>query len=156
MSEYDLKPRERRFADEYIANGRNATQAYKKISPNAKDTTCRTQGAVYLAKPNISSYIKAKTIERLNAANLTAQDVIDQLIQIGFGKPRKGYNKQTDLQTKTVIQEIEYSSTAMPEEQLKALELLGKSMAMFTDRQDISGNLGVVNIIDDIPDDEDG
>lgn len=149
MSEYNLKPRERRFADEYIANGRNATQAYKKISPNAKDTTCAVQGVEYLRKPNISSYIKVKTIERLNAASLTADDVIDQLIQIGFARPRKGYNKQTDLQSKKVVQELEYETTAHPEDQLKALELLGKSMALFTDKQEIEHS-GAVQFVDDI------
>lgn len=149
MNDYNLTPREQRFADEYIANGRNATQAYKKISPNAKDTTCAVNGLQTLRKTNVSQYIKDKTIERLDASSLTAQDVIDQLIEIGFAKARKGYNKQTDLQTNTVIQEVEYDSTAMPEEQLKALELLGKSLAMFTDKQQIDANVTPV-FLDDI------
>ena len=149
MNEYNLTPREQRFADEYIANGRNATQAYKKISPNAKDTTCRTQGAVYLAKPNVSIYLKDKTVERLNASNLTAQDVIDQLIEVGFAKPRKGYSKHVDLQNNEVVQELEFHTTAKPEDQLKALELLGKSMALFTDKQEIEHS-GAVQFVDDI------
>ena len=147
--EYGLTPRERQFADEYIINGRNATQAYKKISPKAKDTTCRTNGAQWLAKTNISDYVKKKTRERLNANSLTADDVIDELIKIGFAKKQKGYSKQTDLITGEVLKEVQYETTAQREEQLKALELLGKSLALFTDKQEIE-HIGQVSFIDDI------
>lgn len=148
--EYKLTAREQRFADEYISNGRNATQAYKKISPNAKDTTCRTQGAEYLAKPNISIYIKEKTRERLNASNLTAQDVIDELIAIGFAKPQKGVSKQYDRLNKELILDMEFENTAKYEERLKALELLGKNLALFTDKAEIE-HIGHVTFVDDIP-----
>lgn len=148
--EYELKPRERRFADEYISNGRNATQAYRAISPNAKETTCATQGLVYLRKPNISEYIKDKTKERLNASNLTAQDVIDELIAIGFAKPQKGVSKQIDRLTNKVTVDIEYESTARHEDRLKALELLGKNLALFTDKAEIE-HIGHVTFVDDIP-----
>lgn len=150
--EYKLTAREQRFADEYISNGRNATQAYKKISPNAKDTTCRTQGAEYLAKPNISIYIKEKTRERLNASNLTAQDVIDELIAIGFAKPQKGVSKQYDRLNEELILDMEFENTAKYEERLKALELLGKNLALFTDKAEIE-HIGHVTFIDDIPKD---
>ena len=149
IDEYGLNPRERRFADEYIANGRNATQAYKSISPNAKDTTCATQGLFFLRTPNISEYIKVKTKERLTAASLTADDIIDELITIGFARPQKGYSKQTDLTSGEVLKEVEYESTAQREEQIRALELLGKSMAIFTDKQEIE-HLGQVSFVDDI------
>lgn len=149
LSEYELNPREQRFADEYIVNGRNATQAYKLISPNAKSTTCATKGLEMVRRESVGSYIKDKTIERLNASSLTAQDVIDQLIEVGFAKKRKGYSKQIDLQTDEVIQEIEYYNTAKAEDQLKALELLGKSMALFTDKQEINATVTPV-FIDDI------
>lgn len=149
VDEYGLTARERRFADEYIANGRNATQAYKSISPNAKDTTCASKGYEWIRKGEISAYIKSKTKERLNAASLTADDIIDELITIGFARPQKGYSKQTDLTSGEVLREVEYESTAQREEQIRALELLGKSMAIFTEKQELSGSLGVT-IVDDV------
>lgn len=143
VDKYGLNVRERRFADEYIANGRNATKAYKSISPNAKDTTCASKGYEWIRKGEISAYIKNKTKERLNAASLTADDIIDELITIGFARPQKGYSKQTDLTSGEVLREVEYESTAQREEQIRALELLGKSMTMFTDKSEITANVDI-------------
>lgn len=152
--EYKLTVREQRFADEYISNGRNATQAYKVISPNAKDTTCAVQGLEYIRKPNISAYVKDKTRERLDASNLTAQDVLDELIAIGFAKPQKGVSKQFDRLNNEVVLDMEYENTAKHEDRLKALELLGKNLALFTDKQDVNLS-GTVVFVDDVPLDDD-
>lgn len=151
VDEYGLTARERRFADEYIANGRNATQAYKAISPRAKETTCAVKGYEWVRKGKISDYIKQKTKERLSASSLTADDVLDELIAIGFNRTSKGLNKQVDLETGEVLRNIEYETTAKAEDRLKALELLGKNMSLFTDKVDIEGGMGVM-IVDDIAD----
>ena len=147
--EYGLNARERNFADEYIANGRNATQAYKKISPKAKDTTCATKGLEMVRKQSVSDYIKMKTKERLDATNLTAQDVIDELISIGFGKIQTSTSKQFDNLKNELVLDMEFENTAKYEDRLKALELLGKNLSMFTDKQEIELS-GGVQFVDDI------
>lgn len=147
--EYGLNARERNFADEYIANGRNATQAYKKISPKAKDTTCATKGLEMVRKQLVSDYIKMKTKERLDATNLTAQDVIDELISIGFGKIQTSTSKQFDNLKNELVLDMEFENTAKYEDRLKALELLGKNLSMFTDKQEIELS-GGVQFVDDI------
>lgn len=149
--DYQLNELEQQFADEYIVNGRNATQAYKHIRPNVKDTTAATKGLEWVRKSKISLYIKDKTEARLNASNLTSDNIIDRLIDMGFGRTRKGYSKKTDLISGEVVKEIEYEHTAQDEEQIKALELLGKSMAMWTDKQEISAKITPV-FVDDISD----
>lgn len=159
VDEFGLTSRERRFADEYIANGRNATQAYKSISPNAKITTCEVNGHKMLRNTKVSAYIKTKTKERLNAASLTADDIIDELITIGFARPQKGYSKQKDLTSGEVLREVEYESTAQREEQIRALELLGKSLAIFTDKSEITANVQtgkLDSILNQLVDDGDG
>lgn len=148
--ENELNAREQRFADEYISNGRNATQAYRVIQPNAKDTTCASNGARMLRNAKVSKYIEVKTRERLNASNLTAQDVIDELIAIGFAKPQKGVSKQYDRLNDELVLDMEYESTAKHEDRLKALELLGKNLALFTDKAEIE-HIGHVTFVDDIP-----
>ena len=152
--EYKLNAREQRFADEYISNGRNATQAYKRIQPNSSDGNARARGAEWRAKRNISEYIADKTRERLDASNLTAQDVLDELIAIGFAKPQKGVSKQFDRLNNELVLDMEYENTAKHEDRLKALELLGKNLALFTDKQDVNLS-GTVVFVDDVPLDDD-
>lgn len=151
---YRLTNREQRFADEYIANGRNATQAYKAISPNAKDTTCASKGYEWIRKGEIARYIRDKTKERLDASNLTAQDVLDELIEIGFGKAQKGISRVTDNQTGEVIKDLLFEANARTEDRLKALELIGKNLTMWTDKQEIEHS-GNIIFVDDVPLDDD-
>lgn len=87
-------------------------------------------------KPNVSEYIKQKTKERLDASSLTADAVLDELISIGFNRMQKSYSKKVDLQTGETLKNIEYEATAMTEERIRALELLGKHMSMWTDKVD--------------------
>lgn len=54
-----LTAKELQFVEEYVANGRNGTQAYKQVYPNAAYTTCRNEAAVLLAKPCIAAELKA-------------------------------------------------------------------------------------------------
>lgn len=154
VDEYRLTPRERRFADEYIANGRNATQAYKVISPNAKDTTCASKGYEWIRKGEISEYIKIKTIERLDSASLRAEDVLNRLIDIGFGKLQKGSSKQIDNITGEVLKDIDYEYVFDNDNQVKALELLGKNLILWTDKQEIEHS-GSITFVDDVPLDDD-
>lgn len=150
VDEYGLTPRERRFADEYISNGGNATAAYRAISPNAKETTCGTQGKEWKDKVHIRSYIAVKTKERLDASSLRADNILDELIAIGFGQTQTGKNKQIDNVTGEVKKDLTYEMTAVTEDRLKALELLGKNLAMWTDKTEINANIAPVTIVDDI------
>ncbi|HEL2218482.1 TPA: terminase small subunit [Streptococcus suis] len=148
-----MNSRERRFADEYIANGNNATRAYKVVYPTSGDNTARTKGSNWVAKDNILNYIKIKTKERLDASGLKANDIIDRLIDIAFGRPIIGYSKQTNKITGEVIKHIEYENTAPIDEQIKALELLGKYLKLFTDKVEAEVNGTVVFANEaDIPD----
>ena len=47
------------FPVAYVANGLNATRAYKEIKKGAKDSTARTEGSALLAKPDIRARIMA-------------------------------------------------------------------------------------------------
>ncbi|MGQ7595141.1 terminase small subunit [Streptococcus suis] len=153
VDEFGLNSRERNFADEYIANGNNATRAYLRISPTSGEANAANKGSAWVRKSEILNYIKIKTKERLDASGLKASDIIDRLIDIAFGRPIIGYSKQTDKLTGEVIKCIEYESTAPIDEQIKALELLGKYLKLFTDKveAEVSGTVVFANEAD-IPD----
>lgn len=146
MADYNLKPRERKFADEYMSNGRNATQAYRSISPRAKDTTCAVQGLEYLRKPNISRYIKDKTKERLDASNLTVNDVIDELITIGFGKKLKGLYRRFNKLTGEYDADDEFEFTAKDKERKDALVALAELIRIEEEKgKDEAANIVIVD-----------
>lgn len=132
----ELTVKEQMFADEYLINGRNGTRAYQSINPNSTIQTCRTEGSRFLAKPNVSAYIKSKTLKQLSALNLEANDVINRLISIAFGETHTRVSKQVDNQTGEVIKDITHENQFDNDNQLKALELLGKYLALWTDRVD--------------------
>lgn len=48
------------FAEEYLANGMNGTQAYKKIYPNASEDTARANATKLLTNTSIKEYIEGK------------------------------------------------------------------------------------------------
>lgn len=50
---------EKAFAVEYVKNGMNATQAYKKIRPSVKLSTANVEGTRALAKPSVKREIEA-------------------------------------------------------------------------------------------------
>jgi len=56
--EYGLTPNQRAFADEWIINGGNATQAYLKAYPSVKnENVARANGSRLLANANVRTYI---------------------------------------------------------------------------------------------------
>ena len=56
------------------------------------------------------------------------------------------------------MKDISYEYTFDNDNQVKALEFLGKNLALWTDKVDVNGTVTSVNIIDDIPigSDDDG
>lgn len=75
-TEKALKIRDDRFAAIYVANGRNATRAYMKIFPNAKEITARTEGCKYLAKPYVQSEVDRLTQEGFKKEHLSAEETL--------------------------------------------------------------------------------
>lgn len=141
MSKLTIK--QQRFADEYIISG-NATEAAKKAGYSEK--TARFIGNENLTKPNIKSYIDER-LEQIKSEKVAdQQEILEYLTSVVRGEQKEqtligeGMGKQN-------ITEIELSGT----QRIKAAELLGKRYAMWTDKQDISGSLGMVQIFDDIP-----
>lgn len=146
-----LTEKQQLFADEYIIS-LNQTEAYKKAYPNVKkDSTAAAAASRLLKNVKVSEYVN-KRLEELKAERVVDQQEIMEFLSSLL---RGEQTEQTLIglgMGEQEIREIEVSA----KDRIKAAELLGKRYGMWTDKQEISGNLGVVNIIDDIPDDEDG
>lgn len=113
------------FLDEYIKNGNNAAKAYCVVRPNAAPDTACTEGARLKRRleqiPEFVEYEKEQRRKVSESTNITAQRVAAELAKIAF---------------------VEYPEDSAFEirvsDKNKSLELLGKYLGMFTEKQIIA------------------
>lgn len=137
-----LTEKQKRFADYYIETG-NATAAAIKAGYSEK--TAKEMGYENLTKPHIKSYIDGQLKVLDDKRIMNAEEVMRLLTSIA---------RNEENEDVVVFGENgpEITSKGMSaKDRLKALELIGKRYAMFTDRQQLEGNLGVT-IVDDLDD----
>jgi phage terminase small subunit len=120
----ELTPKELLFSNTYISNNFNATDA--ALTSGYSEKTARQTGYELLTKPYIRDYIK-KRIELLldNRTELQKQ-WIDNVTEMAF------YELTGDSETD------KYRAT----DKAKALELLGKYLTLFTDKQEVAHSGG--------------
>lgn len=137
-----MTEKQRRFADEYLIDC-NATQAAIRAGYSPK--TANEQGNRLLANVSIKAYIDEQ-LAGLHHRNIAdAKEVLEYLTSVVRGESTEdvpilcgdGYQKLIPKEVGT-------------KDRLKAAELLGKHLGMFTDQLRVSGDMGV-QIIDDIP-----
>lgn len=109
-----LTPKQARFVDEYLID-LNATQAAIRAGYSAR--TAQQAGAENLSKPVIQAAIQAKQADRAARVELTTDFVVNELRAIVRDK---------DTPTGAKVQ---------------ALGLLGKHLAMFTDKIQHAGTI---------------
>ncbi len=124
-----LTPKQERFVDEYLID-LNATQA--AIRAGYSKNRASELGYQLLQKTTVQSAVQKAQKDRSERTEITQDYVIKKLKAIADQEASDG----TDS-------ELKYSS------QLKALELLGKHLGMFTDRMKVEGNIPVVIVGDD-------
>lgn len=124
-----LTDKQQRFVAEYLID-LNATQAAIRAGYSAKNAD--KIGSQLLGKTRVSEAIQAEKTARSERTEITQDYVIKKLKAIADQEASDG----TDS-------ELKYSS------QLKALELLGRHLGMFTDRMKVEGNVPVVIVGDE-------
>lgn len=137
-----MNEKQKRFADYYIELG-NAEQAALKAGYS--QTYSRAQSYKLLANVGIKQYIdsRLKTLE--DKRIMDAEEAMRILTSIARNE------EQEDV---VVFGENgpEITSKGMSaKDRLKALELIGKRYTLWTDKQQLEGNIGVT-IVDDIDD----
>lgn len=140
-----LTPKQKAFADYYIELG-NATEAAIKAGYSKK--TAKEVGYENLTKPHIKSYIdeimkeiesdriaKAEEVLAFLSSSLRG-DVLEEVVT-------------TESDGAGGIKPVILKKQLSAKDRIKAAELLGKRYALFTEKVDLEGNIGVT-IIDDI------
>lgn len=90
------------FVEHYLGSlPRNATQAYKKLHPNASTRTCEVNGSALLRKAEVAAMIEARTREiqeKLQQnTEITKERVLRELGRLAFFDLRKLYKEDGTL-----------------------------------------------------------
>ena len=139
-----LTIKQKAFADYYIELG-NATEAAIKAGYNPK--TARQIGSMNLTKVDIKSYIDEKMKEIESDRIAKAEEVLAFL-----SASLRGEVLEEVVSTESIegmIKPVILKKQLSAKDSIKAAELLGKRYALFTEKVDLEGNVGVT-IIDDI------
>ena len=141
-----LNKKQELYCLEYLKDF-NATRAYKEVY-KVKQKTAEVQGCKMLSNPKVSDYLKNKAEEKLKKADVSAERVIQSLVEVANRCMQK-----VPVMTKWGIQAIEIIKDENGNEQLaqvwkfdsawanSALEKLGKYLKLFTDKVELSGEV---------------
>jgi phage terminase small subunit len=171
-----LSPMRQRFVNEYLKD-LNATQA--AIRAGYSEKTAYSQGQRLLKKVEVKAAVDAAIARRNKRLEVDQDKVIRELAKVALadikdyltyrtaitqvgvddeGKPIFDYAPIIELTPSedvdgTVIQEVSLSQKGVfsfkLQDKLKALELLGRHLGLFTDNVNLSGEVGV-KVVDDI------
>ena len=145
--EFGLKPKQRAFADEYIINKGNAYQAALKAGYSEK--YAKNADQFLLENSGISNYLKLRTAPILEKRWEKGDEVLEEIAKLAFREKRESIFKKIDNLSGEVIEDVTIERTPKDEDSLKALELLGKYLKLFTDKQEVELQ-GAVVFEDDI------
>jgi phage terminase small subunit len=111
-----LNPRQRKFVEHFLANG-NASRAYAVAGYRSRGAAARASAAKLLTNANIRAAIDEANRKAATQAEVNAAWVIQRLKE-------------------EALREGEGASHPA---RIRAVELLGKLLGMFTDKQELSG-----------------
>ena len=143
-----LTVKQKAFADYYIELG-NATESYIKAGYKASERkVAEVEGCKLLKKPKVQEYLRYRE-EKIEENSIAKSKEILQYLT----KAMRGEILEEVISTKSDgsggIEPIILKKQICAKDRIKAAELLGKRYALFTEKVDLEGNVGVT-IIDDI------
>lgn len=176
-----LTPKQKLFVKEYLID-LNATQAAIRAG-YSKKTAYRT-GADNLKKPQIQAELEKAIKAREKRTEITQDRVLKELAKIGFadikdflsyrtektlvgvddeGTEIYGYRQIIDTIPSDEVDGAVISEVSLArdgtfkfklQDKIKALEMMGKHLGMFIEKQEISGNINVNNPLEDLTTEE--
>ncbi len=160
----ELKGKAKKFADNYLANGLNATQAYLEAGYKVKTEAAAASAASRLLRTvKVSTYIdyQLDMIEKSKIAEAT--EVLQTLTRIMRREETEDQVVITKNPTAVTLESAEgefYDKFAYEEsaevvqtrtknsDVVRAADLIGKYHKMWTDKFDIDGNMDLKVVVD--------
>lgn len=157
MAKDSLTPKQARFVEEYLID-LNASAAARRAGYSER--TADAIGRENLGKPTVANAIQARMKVRAEKIEITQERIVRELALIAFGSKRTvmswgpGGVVLKDSETLTddeaaVVSEVKETTSATggslslkTHDKVKALELLGKHVGMFTDKVELTGKDG--------------
>lgn len=150
--------KQKRFIEEYLIDF-NATQS--AIRAGYSVDTAKDIGCENLAKPNIKKAINKALAERSRRTGITQDRVIQELARIAFVNFNDIVNENGEIKSDASADDLACVESYKVENgdsingssskrevklasKMKALELLGKHLGMFSDKFDVNMNLPVI------------
>lgn len=111
--------RHRRFVEEYMIDG-HGQNAYLRVYPEVTPSSAKEAASRLLKRVDIKMELEKLQEERMKNVMWSAEDILQQ------------------------IKDIALAEGTSTNEKLKALELAAKSLGMFRDKVEHSGNVSIV------------
>lgn len=153
METYRLNPKQIAFADEYIITGNLYQSA---IKAGYSENYAKGNVKKLLENERVQKYISSRMELIQSEKIMSAEEVLERLTSIARREKSEGvYISRENDNGKISSYGKKYEHVPSVEEQTKALELIGKRYALWTDKLQASITK-TPTFIDDISDDEDG
>lgn len=150
--------KQKRFIEEYLIDF-NATQS--AIRAGYSVDTAKDIGCENLAKPNIKKAIEKALAERSRRTGITQDRVIQELARVAFVNFNDVVDENGEIKSDASADDLACVESYKVENgdsingssskrevklasKMKALELLGKHLGMFSDKFDVNMNLPVI------------
>lgn len=85
------------FAEEWLANGYNGTQAYLKTHPGITENTARVEAARVLTYPDVRKHLAARLEEVLGPLDMTAKECVTRVSAIARADIGLLYDNENNL-----------------------------------------------------------
>lgn len=159
LNENGLRDREQLFADNYLANGCNATKAYKETY-KCSQRVAEVNGTKLLDKTRVSAYVEKRQAEIREKTTVTQEWIVEKLKTVVARSLVEQPVMRFDYEEKQMVQETVMDDTGREIGVFtydsaganKALELLGKTLGIFKDKKELTTGEGgiVINLVDDV------
>lgn len=128
-----LTQKQQMFVDEYIISG-NATRSYLKAGYEVSENVAATNASKLLRNAKVKAELERRTNEIRASKVMTMQEVMERLTKMANGeiKEEQVTNKGTVVLVKT-----------KNNDQIRAMELIGKRYGAWTDKKEVTGNLEI-------------